>query len=299
MSTDFLLALEPNEAPELRARTTNDRVERIQANEKKHKEEKKKKARPAAIVIGTLWDNTPDFVVTFLEWLLHKEADEEDAHAVWWFKRKQSAHLPIVIGVLAFCFCLAFYASGFFGFLFRTGYVQDEINIVEGSCSACLHAISVFEYPDEAAREWMRALDKTKSLTSEDGARGWFTIREHWAYDGPMNVSLAYLYPLMRKESENKRCDCAVHHGVPANTFAYNGVVYVAHHISGVRGSATSCGVRGTSISGDDILLDVNAEATGVVRYWDNACEEHKADASHALLCCARLCQLPPKNLLQ
>jgi hypothetical protein len=260
---------------------------------------KKTKTRPAAFVLSTLNDNMPDFIVTFFEWLLHKEKDEEDVQGVWWFRRKESAQLPMVIGVLAFLFCLIFYAFGLFGFLFRTGYVQDEINIVEGHCSACLHAISVFEYPDEAAREWMRGLEKTKALSAEDGARGWFTVDEHWAYSNPMNVSFAYLYPLMRKESENKRCDCAVNHGIPANTFAYNGVVYVAHQFSGIRGTVTTCNVHGVNSAGDDVVLDVNAAATGVVRYWDNVCEEHKADASHALMCCARLCQLPPKNLLQ
>jgi hypothetical protein len=113
-----------------------------------------------------------------------------------------------------------------------------------------------------------------------------------------MNVSFVNLYPIMRHDSSNGGCDCAVHHGIPASIFAFNGVVYAAHQFSGIRGAATSCEMTGVDAEGQEYVLKVSAASTGVVRYWDNQCEEHKSDASHALMCCANLCQLPPKNLL-
>lgn len=259
----------------------------------------KKKARPKSSVwkLATLSDNTPDFIVTFLEWFFRKEADEEDVAGQWWVLRNEAAHVPLVMGLFTATMFLLLYYAGLFSFMFRRGYVQEEVAFVEGACGSCANAVSVFEYPDEEARAWMRNVDKLFVLKAADGERGWFTLPAHWAYDSPRNVSLSMLRPIMMRESEGGACDCGTDHGIPASIFAYNGVAYMAHHISGARGAAVKCKV---GVASDDGVrqIDVSAPAAAVVRYWDGECEEKRQDAAHALLCCASLCQMPPKNLL-
>ena len=258
-----------------------------------------KKKKPYVSRMVTLSDYTPDFILTALEWFFRKEKDEEDVKGQWWVLRKESAHLPIVMGIFVFLICVPLYFSGFFHFVFRKGYVQDDLISLKGTCSGCINVVNVFDFPDEVSKDWMRSLPSVPSLGNVDGQRGWFTIKDHWEFDRPVNVSFRTLRPIMAKDSEGGRCDCALQHGIPVDTFAFNGTVYVAHQFSGVRGSSVSCKMSGIDANGERFHLQVSAASTGVVRYWNDECSEVRADASHALMCCAHLCQVAPKNLLR
>lgn len=278
----------------LKRERVSDKPKNVQVNV----EGKTPRAKAGIWKVASISENAPDFIVTFAEWFFRKESDEEDVAGQWWILRKEAAHVPITVGLFALVAFFLCYYVGLFNFMYRRGYVQDEIVFVEGRCGSCSNAVSVFEFPDDDSREWMRSIDKLKPLSAADGERGWFTLPQHWAYDGPRNVSFNNLRPIMVQESQGGQCDCGSQHGIPAAIFAYNGIAYMAHQFSGVRGAVVSCKMSGLGEDGLPRLLEVSAASTGVVRYWNSECNEVKQDASHALMCCASLCQLPPKNLL-